>query len=340
MKKKSFVILLLVFIILSSNAQEKDIVYFANNTIAVKKQNDSIYFYNSLGKLHRIISFKNKKSTPYGLPKEVEKIIHNGKIPERIEISEETLSTYLYTERYADAGIVICSLHIYYNELGLRTGYKEICPNDIADGDDIHFGGKDLYRFNKYGLLIETEGILYTYNDNGQLVEKHNRNRGTKKVHRIAKYKYLDGKLIACVIQKINSNPAYNKTNTLKYGYNKKGLLSEIIQNKRSKIVLEYNNHNKVTSVSEVKTWRDKVDKHTYLTYDYDTKHNITKINIDHRSNYSDQELDFKYDDDGNLIQKMFDGKIIASYKYDSKGTLIYIEQNKRWGESKGYLKY
>ncbi|WP_299435644.1 hypothetical protein [uncultured Aquimarina sp.] len=337
--KKSLVIVFLLFSILNSNAQQDDIVYFANNAIAVKKQNDSIYFYNNLGAIRKIISLKNNKSTPFGLPKEVQEIIYNGEIPERIGISGETFPTYLYTQRYSDAGIVLCSLRIYYNELGLKTGYEEICPDDTG-GSDYHFGGKNLYKYNKYGFQTETENIVYIYNDNGQLVEKNNRNSASKKVYRSTKYEYKKGKLLACVIHKINSNPVYNKTVNLKYMYNTKGLLSEIIKNNRQKIVIEYNNHNKVTKVNEVKTWKDKKKEHTYLTYYYNANKKIERIQIDHQYSYPDQDLRFMYDDDENLVQKTLNGKIIESFGYDKKGTLIYTGSNERWGKDKVYVKY
>ena len=333
-------ILVLLLFKTNGNAQHNDIVRFENDTIAIKKQNDTIYFYNSVGELRKIVSLNSKKSTPYGLPKEVQDIIYDGEISERIEISEETFPTYLYKQRYVDAGIVLCSVNYFYNDVGLQTGYKEICPNDIADGDDYNFGGENLYKYNKYGLLIETEGVVYKYNDNGQLIEKNNRNSFSKKVYRNIKYKYNENKLLECVIHKNNSNSIYQDTIKLKYVYNTKGLLSEIIKSKRSKIVLEYNEDNKVAKVSEVKTWRDREFKHTYLAYYYDINSRIVRIQIDHQSGYADKDLGFVYDIHGNLIQKILDGKIIASYKYDSKGTLIYLEHNKRWGESKGYLKY
>ncbi|WP_299895504.1 RHS repeat domain-containing protein [uncultured Aquimarina sp.] len=333
----------LIFVLLFSitnSAAQNDIIRFENDSIAIKKQNDSIYFYNHQGELRQIISLQNKKSTPYGLPKEVEEIIYSGEVIGRIEISAETFPTYLYTQRYVDAGIVLCSLNVYYNELGLKTGYKEVCPNDIADGDEYHFGDKNLYKYNKHGFLIETDDTLYTYNDNGQLIEKKNRNFGTKKVYRISTYEYDKHKLVRCSIQKINSNQVYNKTKVLEYHYNDKGLLSEIIQSKRSKIILEYNEHNQIHKVSEVKKWSEKERKHTYLTYDYDTDNRIKKIKINHQSSYSDQDLGFIYDDHGNLTQETLNDKTLESYRYDSKGKLISIERNKRWGENKIAVKY
>ncbi|WP_298544961.1 hypothetical protein [uncultured Aquimarina sp.] len=337
--RTNFVIALLLLFKFNSNAQGSNIVYYENNKIAVKHQNDSIYFYNSLGAIRKIISLKNNKSTPFGLPQEVQEIIYNGEIPEKVEISGETFPTYLYKKRYTDAGIVLCSERIYYNKLGLKTGYEEICPDDTG-GSDYHFGGKNIYKYNQYGLLIEKEGVIYNYNNYGQLIQKKNRNISSKKVYRDAKYKYNQGKLFECTIDIINSNPEYNKTLKLKYKYNNKGLLSEIIKNSRKKIVIEYNNDNNVTKVSEVKNWRDKKYEHTYLTYYYDTKKRIERIQIDHQYSYSDQDLRFMYDEDENLVQKILNGKIIESFGYDDKGTLIYIGSNERWGEDKVLVKY
>ena len=75
-------IIVLLFFKFYSNAQQNNIVRFDNTTIAVKKQNDTIYLYNSLGELRKTINFENKKVTPFGLPKEVQDIIYNGEIPE------------------------------------------------------------------------------------------------------------------------------------------------------------------------------------------------------------------------------------------------------------------
>ncbi len=329
----------MLLLVINANAQQNSSVRFANNSIAIKKQNDSIYFYNSVGELRKIIDLKNKKVTPFGLPKEVEDIIYRGEIPERVGVSAETFPIYLYKERYADAGVVLCSTQIFYNKMGLITGYKEICPDDTG-GADNHFGDENMFKYNKYGLLIEREAAVYKYNDNGQLIEKNNRNRGTKKVYRNTVYTYKNGRLAECTILKINSDPAYNQTSKRKYIHNKKGLLSEIIKNDRSKIVIEYNDHDKVTKVSQVKTWRDKEYKHTYLTYYYDAENRIKRVQVDHQSSYPDADLGFIYDKNGNLIQKTRDGEIIASFKYNDKGTLIYIENNRRWGEDKGFVKY
>ncbi|MDH7447625.1 RHS repeat domain-containing protein [Aquimarina sp. 2201CG14-23] len=331
--RTSFVIVLLLFFKFNSNAQDRNIVYYENNKIAVKQQNDSIYFYDSSGELRKIINLKNKKSTPFGLPKEVQDIIYDGKIPERIEISEETFPTYLYRQRYTDAGIVLCSEHVYYNELGLKTRYKEICPNDIAGDDDYHFGDKNLYKYNKYGLPTEVEGAVYKYNGNGQLVEKCYQDTQSKKIRCSSKYKYQNGKLIASI-----SNLKTSKNN-LSYVYNDKGQLSEIIQSSRSKIVIQYNYQKKVTSLSEVKTWRDKKYKRTYLTYHYDAENRIEKIQIHGLFDNSD-DYRFIYDSNGNLTQKMLNGKVIESFNYNNDGTLIYIRNNKRWGEDKGHVKY
>ncbi|WP_299247437.1 hypothetical protein [uncultured Aquimarina sp.] len=328
-----FVIVLLLFFKFNSNAQDSNIVYYENNKIAVKQQNDSIYFYNSSGELRKIINLKNKKSTPFSLPKEVQDIIYDGKIPERIEISEETFPTYLYTQRYTDAGIVLCSEHVYYNKLGLKTGYKKICPNDLADGDDYHFGDKNLYKYNKYGLLIEKEGAVYTYNDNGQLVEKCYRDTQSKKIRCSSKYTYQNGKLIASI-----SNSKTSKNN-LSYMYNDKGQLSEIIQSSSSKIIIQYNDQNKVVSLSEVKTWKDKKYQRTYLTYHYDAENRIEKIQIHGLFDYTD-DYRFIYDRNGNLTQKMLNGKVVESFNYNDDGTLIYIGNNKRWGEDKVLVKY
>lgn len=339
-QKISFVVVVLLLKI-NANAQQNSSVRFANNTIAIKKQNDSIYFYDSLGELRKIIDLKNNKVTPFGLPKEVKDIIYRGEIPERIEVSDETFPAYLYTERYVDVGIVLCSRQLFYNKIGLKTGYKEICPNDIVDGDDYHFGSENLYKYNKYGLLIETEAIVYKYNDKGQLIEKKNRNRGSKKVYRNTMYSYKDEKLTECIIHEINSNPIYNRTSKRKYIYNIKGLLSEIIKNKRSKIVLEYNKHNKIIKVSDVHTWRNKTYKKPRLIYHYNPQNRIVKISMYvHSSDIPFEEWGFVYDVYGHLTQKTLDGKIIESYQYDDKGTLIAIESNKRWGADKTLVNY
>ncbi len=320
---------------INGNAQHNYTVRFENDTIAVKRQNDSIYFYNSLGEVRKIVSLKNKKSTPYGLPKEVQDIIYDGEIPGRIEISEETFSTYLYTQRYVDAGIVLCSVNYFYNDLGLQTGYKEICPDDLADSDDNHFGGKNLYNYNKYGLLTEKENNVFRYNNKGQLVEKCYRNTQSKKISCFRKYTYQDDKLIAST-----TIPDDGK-NDLDYAYNSKGLLSEIIRSKRSKIVLEYNESNKIIRVSDVHKWRGKTYKNTRLIYYYDAKNRIEKIKTyQNHPDFPSEYFEFIYDNEGNLIQKIFNGEILASYQYDDKGTLIVIESNKRWGEDKGHITY
>ncbi|MEW7280394.1 hypothetical protein ABW636_17520 [Aquimarina sp. 2201CG1-2-11] len=332
--KISLIMVALLFTI-NGNAQHNYTVRFENDTIAVKRQNDSIYFYNSLGEIRKIVSLKNKKSTPYGLPKEVQEIIYDGEIPERIEISEETFPTYLYTQRYVDAGIVLCSVNYFYNDLGLQTGYKEICPDDLADGDDNHFGDKDLYKYNKYGLLIEKEGDVYQYNNHGQLIEKCYRNAKSKKISCSRKYKYQNDKLIA------STTTSEDDKNTLGYTYNSKGLLSEIVRSKRSKIVLEYNEQDKIIKVSDVKTWRDKTYKNTRLIYHYNLQNRIIKINTyTHYPDFPFEDWDFVYDLNGNLTQKKLNGEVIESYKYDANGTLIYIENNKRWGEDKGHVTY
>lgn len=331
--RTSLVIVLLFFFKSNSNAQDSNTVYFENNKIAIKQQNDSIYFYNSSGELRKIINLKNKKSTPFGLPKEVQDIIYDGEIPERIKISEETFPAYLYTQRYVDAGIVLCSQYIFYNKLGLKTGYKEICPNDLADGEDNHFGGENLYKYNKYGLLTETEGIQYKYNSNGQLVEKCYQNTRSKNTDCTIKYEYQNGKLIASI-----SNSKTSPSN-LNYVYNDKGQISEIIQSSRSKIVIQYNDQNKVVSLSEVKTWRDKTNKRTYLTYHYNAENRIEKIQIHGLFDDTD-DYRFIYDSKGNLTQKTLNGKIMESFDYNDDGTLIYIGNNKRWGDDKGYVKY
>ena len=117
-----------LFFALNIKAQNKNtIVYFENNTIAFKKQNDSIFFYNSSGSLIKIIDLKNKKAIPLGFPKEIQNIIYDDKIPERIEVLEETFHVYLYTQKYSDAGTVLCSEQNFYNNLGLKTGCIEIC---------------------------------------------------------------------------------------------------------------------------------------------------------------------------------------------------------------------
>ncbi len=331
--RTSLVIVLLFFFKSNSNAQDSNTVYFENNRIAIKEQNDSIYFYNSSGELRKIINLKNKKSTPFGLPKEVQDIIYDGEIPERIEISEETFPTYLYTQRYVDAGIVLCSERNFYNKLGLKTGYKEICPNDLADGEENHFGSKNLYKYNKYGLPIEIEGVVYKYNGNGQLVEKCYQNTQSKKIYCTTKYAYQNGKLIASISNSKTS------PNNLNYVYNDKGQISEIIQSSRSKIVIQYNDQNKVVSLSEVKMWRDKKIKHTYLTYHYNAENSIEKIQIQGLFDDTD-EYGFIYDSKGNLTQKTLNGKVIDSFNYNDDGTLIYIGNNKRWGEDKVHVRY
>lgn len=331
----NFIIALLLFFKFNSYAQQNGIVRFENDTIAIKKQNDSIYFYTSLGELRKIVNLNSKKSTPYGLPKEVQDIIYDGKIPKHIEISEETFPTYLYTHRYVDTGIVLCSVNYFYNDLGLQTGYKEICPNDIADGDDYHFGGENLYKYNKYGLLIEKENSVFRYNNKGQLIEKCYRNAKSKKISCSRKYKYQDDKLIASV------TVSEDGKNDLDYRYNNKGLLSEIIKNKRSKIVLEYNKHNKIIKVSDVKTWRNKTFKNTRLIYHYNPQNRIIKISTyTHYPDFPFEDWDFVYDTNGNFIQKKLNGELIGSYQYDDKGTLIYLESNRRWGEDKGHITY
>lgn len=312
-----------------SNAQQSNIVYYANNAIAIKKQNDSIYFYNSLGELRKIISLKNNKSTPYGLPKEVQEIIYTGEVPERIAISEETFPTFLYTHKYTDAGIVLCSEQYFYNELGLKTGYIEICPDDTG-GANNHSGGKNIYKYNTYGLLTERENTVFKYNDNGQLIERRYRNVSSIYIYSTINYQYQYNKLISA---------KKNEGSQLNYTYNSNGLLSEIIKNNRHKIAIEYNKQHKVTKVSEVHQWRGKLFKNIRLTYSYDTNNNIEKIET-FNAGFLSSTVSITYDIEGNIIQKMFDGKIIGSYKYDKKGTLISIESNKKWGAVKTMINY
>ncbi len=311
-----------------NGAQNCDtIVYFANKTLALKKQNDTVFFYNSSGDLRKMIDLKNKKVTHFGLPKEVQDIIYTGMVPERLEIMEETFPTYLYTQKYTDAGIVLCKERVFYNELGLKTGYEEICPNDIADGSDYHFGGKNIYKYNKYGLPTQIDNIIYEYNDNGQLIEVYYKEKSSGEKRWSRKYKYKDNKLSE--LKTINS--LYP---SVRYKYNDKGLLSDIIKNQHFKTSLEYDDNNRVISVSKVVSFNE-IKKTPVLIYTYDNHDRIVKIQAKNKRFY------YTYDDNGNLverIQKGYDRDIVDHYRYDENGTLIYIQN--RWGEDKGYLKY
>ncbi len=334
-------IILLVFIFLFTlkvKAQENDtIIYFPDKIIALKRKNDSVYFYNRAGELRKIIDLKNKKVTPFGLPKEVQKVIYRGKAYRYIEVLEETFPTYLYTQKYIDAGEVLCDMHIFYNELGLKTGYEEICPNDIVGGSDYHFIGKDIYKYNKYGLPTEIDNIIYKYNDNAQLIEVYYKEKSSQKIRWSRKYKYKDNRLSELI-----SSNSYNQT--IGYNYNEKGLLSEIILTKYNKIVLEYNDNNQIIKMGDEFKWKKGIIKKTFITYHYDSKHRIEQIDVynTHVKNDSPYEVfRYKYDDNGNLIQRTIKtphNETVDNYKYNKNGTLIYMEN--RWGEDKSYLKY
>ena len=190
MKIHLFIVFMFSFGYMS--AQQNDtIIYFDNHKIAVKKISDSISFYNSAGVLTKIIDLKARKATRYGLPKEVESVIINGKIPERLNIFEETFPVYLYTQKYEDAGVVLCNKTIYYNKWGLKIGYKEICPDDTG-GEDYHFGGKNLYTYNKFGQLIKGDNIIRKYNGDGQLIGRYSKNSNKL----LFKYIYKNNKIV------------------------------------------------------------------------------------------------------------------------------------------------
>ncbi len=269
--------MIIMFSVYGVHAQTNDtIVYYSNKTIAYKKQNDSVFFYNSLGSLRKVIDLKNKKIIPHGLPKEVQDIVFGGKIPERVEVSEETFPTYLYTQKYIDAGVVLCSKHIFYNNLGLKIGYEEVCPDDTG-GSDYHFGDKNIYEYNKYGLLTRNENTIYEYNENGQLIKVGYRKNDTSKVHYYKEYRYYNHRLSELSIHSSNG-----KNKVIKYSYNSNGLLSEIITGKYSKIVLGYNRNEKIIKVTKLKIFTGNIYEHNYLTYVYDMNNRIIKVLINH----------------------------------------------------------
>lgn len=329
MHKISFILLLLLFIA-SSNAQQKNTIYFANQTIAVQQQNDSIIFYNSEGYIRKIISLKNKKATPYGLPQEVQEIIYKGEIPTDICVSEESFPTYLYTQKYENRGVVICFQQYYYDSLHLKNGFTELCPDDLNDGDILH---EKQYKYNKYGLLTQADNCINYYNNLGQLLKKEYKNTKLGTIVRTITYEYQNGKII-------NSNISSNsEKSTRSYVYNSKGMLIEIIKNNKSKIVLEYNSNDKIVQVSLVNTWRNKTYKTLRLNYIYDVYDRICKVQT-YQNGFLDKSYAFKYNAKGSLIKKTINGQLIASYQYNKNGTLISILSNEKWGADKKIVKY
>ncbi len=232
---------------------------------------------------------------------------------------------------------MLCKKFLFYNKLGLKTGYREICPDDTG-GADYHFEDKNLYKYNKYGLLVKKrrkifDYNIFEYNDKGQLIKIGYREKPSQKTHYTKAFKYdKNNKLSESVIL----NTPYQSVD--RYNYNHKGLLSEIVTSKYNKIEFEYNNNGKITKVSSVLNVKDKniYVKKTHLTYHYDRLDRIIRIQINSLRNKDD--FRYTYDKADNLIQIKRNEEIIQNYKYNDKGTLIYIEN--RWGEDKSYPKY
>jgi len=327
-----------------TSAQQNDtIIYFDNNKIAVKKTSDSILFYNSDETLTKIIDLKIKKSTQYGLPQQVKDIIVNGKIPERLNIFEETFPTYLYTQRYIDERIVLCNKTMYYNKWGLNTGFKNICPDDTG-GKDYHFGGKNLYTYNKFGQLITIKGenTIRKYNGNGQLIGRYLKNSNKP----LFEYTYTNNKIVESKSYTYKKGKQYVGIKI--YFYNEKGLLKEIISKNylkynyekgkpRKSILFEYNDNNQITKVMHVEFYFTK-NYHTFLEYKYDDRHRLKSISINHKFSYSNNKYNYQYDDNDNIISISSNGKTLTKYKYDNNGRLIHISNH--FGEEKGFLKY
>ncbi|WP_271785023.1 hypothetical protein [Aquimarina algiphila] len=312
---------LLIFCINITTAQENDtICYYANGYIAFQKIRDSVFFYNSSGNLTRLIDLKARKSTPYGLPREVQNMIffQNPK-QKRADIS--TFPSYLYTQISVNAGLVLCDKKIYYNDLGLKKGYIERCPDD-SGGEDYIFGKQNLYQYNDFGQLTTIKGdTIRVYNKNGQMIHFFRRNYFSGKIFNIYNYHYSDDKLI----KKENFDTEYEDSfleSVSKYEYDSKNRL-EIIKNYniykgnevlQSTILFKYNRRDLII---EVKKKSLLGDFYVLLGYTYDKSNRITYTYM-----YPNEKLNYEYDEKGNLINVLKNGKTITKYRYDSIGKL------------------
>ncbi|TPN82859.1 hypothetical protein [Aquimarina algicola] len=333
-------IVILFFLVFIGNivAQDKEVIsYYANKNVAVKKNENTILFYDNSGKLIRLIDLKVKKSISFGLPIEVKNIIFFGS-SKKMRGDIDTFPTYLYTHINENAGVVLCDKIIYYNELGLKVGYVEKCPDDTG-GDDYRFGKEKLYQYNDFGQLTTIKGdTIRAYDNNGRMIRFFRRNHFTGKIFNIYNYHYTNNKLIT----KENFDTEYTDTilkSISKYKYDHKDRLKSIknfnvYKGKevfQSSFLFDYNSKNLIVRVSKKKRYAKK--ELTLLSYKYDKN-----LKIQYSYIYPNQKLEYEYDKKGNLIQVSENGKIINTYRYNDVGTRIYSSNG--WSESTSYLEY
>ncbi|QWX84604.1 hypothetical protein H0I23_02860 [Cellulophaga sp. HaHaR_3_176] len=334
-------IILLLFLTysISATAQNKEIIsYYGNGNIAVQKNKDSVFFYNNLGNLTRLIDLKVKKSISYGFPIEAQNIIFFGTSDQK-RGDTHTFPVFLYSHIKENAGVVLCSKQMYYNDWGLNIGYIEKCPDDTGS-KDYRFGEENLYQYNNFGQLTTIKGdTIREYDINGNMKSFFRRNYSSGKTYNIYKYHYSENKLI----KKEDFDTEYEDSilkNISRYEYDNKDRLKVIknfsVYNKKERLqssfLFDYNSENLILSIQEVRKGSED-NKRILLEYKY-TKDSKMEYSYIHPN----KSLNYKYDEKGNLVNVLKNGKIISTYKYNSNGRLIYFFNG--WSEETSYLEY
>jgi len=313
----------LIILIISNNlfAQKKVVSYYANKTIAIEVNHDSIFFYNSLGNLTRLIDLKQKKSISYGLPIEVQNLIYYGDVNYE-NINDNTFQTYLYTKAVEPASEVICTTKVFYNELGLKKGYIEQCPND-SGSDDYVFGGENIYQYNLFGQLTTIkEKVVKKYDKNGNMISYLNRykyyytaNKLTKRV----RYNYQDTSVVVEVTKYEygNNNELLTMTN---YG------VHDEREWFRLKYVFSYNAKGLILNIQEVTTFENKI----LLEYAYNKNSKIKHSYI-----YPNKSFSYDYNSNGYVIKITGNNDFLRLYEYNKNGRLVSITH--KWGRSVQY---
>ena len=325
-------ILLLLLVNNDVMAQANYISYFANKTIAVEKRNDSVFFYNNSGSLIRLIDLKDKKSIHYGLPIKVQNLIYYGDINQE-NINDNTFQTFLYFKKIKPVSEYGCTVTVFYNQLGLKSGYKEECPDDTG-GDNYVFGDKDIYQYNDFGQLTTVKGRkIKDYDENGNMVSSFYRFKYFYKKNRLVKRVEFEHKDTSDVVE------------ITKFKYNDNNQLIAMIsydfmfgkQQFKSMYTFEYNSKNLITKVQEHNNLGERAK--IFLKYVYDENSKIIEtysIIVTYSS--PNKSLKYEYNSNGYVVKITGDNGFLRLYEYGKLGQLVSVT-NKR-GRSIDYTFY